>query len=115
MEPSTLKINEVEYVRKDSLPVPYTPGKNGPWEIGQPYYIATVTHHYHGVLVDVTDHELVLSGAAWIADDGRFSPFIKGNSDPREVEPFADEQIVIVGRPALICATIRTGSFRGQK
>lgn len=72
------------------------------WEVGKNYFIRTVTHHLVGRLEKVTEHELVLSSAAWIADDGRFAEMLRTGS-PAEVEP-APEGSVIVGRGSLIDA-----------
>lgn len=73
-----------------------------PWLINQCYFIRTVTMHLTGRLVDVTEQELVLEDAAWIADSGRFSEAMKtGALD--EVEPFPGDKL-IVGRGAVIDA-----------
>jgi hypothetical protein len=72
-----------------------------PYEIGQAYFIRTVTMYYTGRLLAVTDKELVLSDAAWIADTGRFYDAIKSGS-LNEVEPFLGP--VIIGRGAIIDA-----------
>lgn len=73
-----------------------------PWIIGQCYFIRTVTMHLTGRLVDVTEQELVLEDAAWIADSGRFSQAMKtGVLD--EVEPFPGGKL-IVGRGAIVDA-----------
>jgi hypothetical protein len=77
---------------------------NHPYNIGQNYFIRTVTHHHTGTLVAVTDKELVLENAAWIADDGRFTQALQ-TGDFNEVEMFPKGQ-VIVGRGALIDACI---------
>jgi hypothetical protein len=69
----------------------------------------------HGILIDVTDNELVLSQAAWIADTGRFSNFVNGTIEPNEVEPFPQDEIVIVGRGSLIDAVRLDSSFSKQK
>lgn len=114
-KPETIKIDDVEYIRKDSIPPPYTPGQHGPWELGKAYFIRTVTMHLHGILVDVTEHELVLINAAWIADSGRFHDFITGKAQPNEVEPFVKHQPVIVGRGALIDAVQLPAVFETQK
>lgn len=114
-KPDTLRIDEVEYVRKDAIPKPYQSRKEGPWEIGQRYFIRTVTMHLHGLLVDVTDKELVLMEAAWIADSGRFWNFITGKSPPNEVEPFQPDKPVIVGRGSLIDAQQLSAEFKAQK
>lgn len=73
------------------------------WQIGKNYLIRTVTHIQTGRLVAVTDHEIVLEDAAWIADTGRFQDALDACSFV-EVEMFPKEQI-IVGRGALIDAT----------
>jgi hypothetical protein len=115
-KPETIKIDDQEYVRKDSIPtITYTPRKEGPWEIGKAYFIRTVTMFIHGTLVDVTPQELVFIKAAWIADTGRFGDFITGKKEPNEVEPFPQDQPVIVGRAALIDAVQRDGHFKVQK
>ena len=116
-EPKTMIINEVEYVRKSDIQkVKYSckERKDGPWEIGKCYLIRTVTMIQHGKLIDVTDKELILTDAAWIADTGRFHDFITGKCPPNEVEPFAPG-IVIVNRAALIDAQQLTGNFLIQK
>ena len=78
--------------------------EGSPWLIGEKYFIRTVTMALCGRLVDVTDKELILESAAWVADTGRFANFLKdGTVD--EVEPFPEGN-VIVGRGALIDATI---------
>jgi hypothetical protein len=72
------------------------------WEIGGVYFIRTVTHHLTGKLTRVTEHELVIEDAAWIADDGRFAEAVKSGTFG-EIEPFPDGP-VIVGRGSLIDA-----------
>ena len=81
------------------------PSKDGDahWKIGGKYFIRTVTHHLTGKLVAVTDKELVLEQAAWIADDGRLHDALKAGGKFNEVEPFVNP--VIVGRGSLIDAT----------
>lgn len=73
-----------------------------PYKVGKPYFIRTVTHHLTGRLIKVTDKELVLEDAAWIADDGRFYDALK-DGEFSEVEPFPDGE-VIVGRGSIIDA-----------
>lgn len=73
-----------------------------PWQIGKNYLIRTVTMIQTGRLVQVTDHELVLEDAAWIADTGRWSSAIKSCTFS-EVEPFPSGR-VMVGRASLIDA-----------
>lgn len=81
------------------------------WKIGKPYFIRTVTMHLVGELVGVYDKELVLKDASWIADNGRFHRFVNGELDDNcEIEPFPDGE-VIVGRGALLDATIWKGKL----
>lgn len=77
--------------------------KNHPYQIGQNYFIRTVTMHHVGRLVAVYEHELVLEDASWIADDGRFHNALKGEGFD-EIEPFIHE--AIIGRHALIDCTL---------
>jgi len=114
-KPVTMKIDEVEYVRKDSIPTISYDRKEGPWEIGKKYLIRTVTMIQHGVLIDITEHELVLTQASWIADTGRFHDFIIGKDEPNEVEPFPQDKIVIIGRGSLIDAVVLDSCFSKQK
>lgn len=73
------------------------------WAVGENYFIRTVTHHFTGKLVKVTDKELVLEQACWIASDGRFADAL-AKSEFEEVEPFPEKAQVIVGRGGLIDA-----------
>ena len=84
------------------------------WEVGKNYFIRTVTHHLTGRLIAVTNHELWLEDAAWIADDGRFSQAIETGIF-EEVEPFPTGRKVAVGRASLIDATVIANLTRGQK
>lgn len=76
------------------------------WHIGQPYLIRTVTMIDTGILVAVTEHEIILRDASWIADTGRFSAALE-SCDFSEVEPFPEGQVAI-GRGAIIeCVKIK--------
>lgn len=83
------------------------------WKIGKCYLIRTVTMIQTGRLVKVTEKELVLEDAAWIADSGRFSDSLK-SLNFTEVEPFPDGH-VIVGRGAVVDAVQIAGVQREQK
>lgn len=72
------------------------------WQIGKNYLIRTVTMIQVGRLEKVTDKELVLSSASWIADTGRFSDAVH-NGSFNEIERFKNN--VIIGRAAIIDAT----------
>ena len=79
--------------------------ERNPWKVGEKYFIRTVTHHYSGLLVAVYPKELVLEKAAWIADDGRFMDCIRYGK-LNEVEPFNKDDEVIIGRGAVLDATV---------
>lgn len=75
----------------------------GIWDIGSNYLIRTVTMTIAGKLIEVTDKELLLHAASWIADTGRFSENLI-SCEFNEVEMFNNP--VIVGRGAIVDATI---------
>jgi len=105
-ELENIKINEVEYVRKDLIKYELPKGGFSPFEIGEQYFIQTVTNYYLGQLVYVGEKELSIIKASWVASTGRFNEFISG-SDPLENEPYKIDQLVIIGRGALISAVKR--------
>ena len=76
--------------------------EESPYEIGKNYFVRTVTHYLTGRVLRVTQQEIVVEDAAWIADTGRFADAIK-NASFDEVEPYPDGQ-VIIGRGAVIDA-----------
>lgn len=73
------------------------------FEVGKNYFIRTVTYHHIGKLVNVTDTDLVLESASWVADSGRFYTALS-TGDLDEIEPFVNP--VIVNRGAIIDATV---------
>jgi len=80
------------------------PSKLHPYKIGEKYLISTVTTYELGRLVDVTEHELVIEQASWVAYTGRFGEAMKsGNLD--EVEPYPEGPIII-GRGGIITAAV---------
>lgn len=105
-EPKTIKINEVEYIRKDAVKV-NVPKQDGneafPYEIGKNYFIRTVTHYFTGTLLYVGPQELLLENVCWIADTGRFSNALKSGS-LNEVEPYS-EGTFIIGRGSIVGAS----------
>ena len=79
---------------------------NHPYKIGASYLIRTVTMIQTGRLVEVTNQELVLEDAAWIANTSRYRDYISKSivtGEFPEVEPFPEGR-VIVGRGAVIDA-----------
>jgi hypothetical protein len=83
------------------------------WEIGKLYLIRTVTMIDTGTLVAVTEHEIILRDAAWIADTGRFSQALE-SCDFGEVEPFPDG-LVAIGRGSIIESVRIKKAPRGVK
>ena len=79
--------------------------KEHPYTLNENYFIRTVTFHYTGKLIEVYPNELVLKDASWIPDDGRFADALQ-TGDFNEVEPYPCEENVIIGRGAIIDATI---------
>jgi hypothetical protein len=65
--------------------------------IGKSYAIRTVTHYYTGRLSQITDTDIVLEDAAWIADTGRWAGFLVNPEFANEVEPFPGPAIVFRG------------------
>lgn len=90
-------VGDDKYIREDlierSLPEILSTDV-APWLIGKNYLIRTVTMTDTGRLVAVTDKELVLEDAAWVADTGRFSnALLSGNFE--EVEPFPAGRVIL--------------------
>ena len=69
------------------------------YKIGENYIIRTVTFIYTGKLVKVTEKDIVLIDAAWIAETARWADTLK-NGDLEEVEPYPDGVEVILPRGA---------------
>ncbi len=92
------------------------PSSNHYYEVGEPYFIRTVTFIYTGKLIAVTDQELVLEDCSWIADTGRFADSLKDLKNLKEIEPFPDGR-VLIGRGSLIDAhkIVKQSLPRSQK
>lgn len=71
-------------------------------KVGQAYLIRTVTLHYTGRITAISESEVELEDAAWIADTGVFSTCLK-TGELGEVEPFVGK--VLVSRAAMVDAT----------
>lgn len=108
-----LTLGQLKEIQKLTVRGTCEDGFLGPWEIGDNYLIRTVTMTISGKLMWVGDKELVLSGAAWIADTGRFSEALEDQDKFNEVEPFKND--VIVGRGSIIDATKITKLIRTVK
>jgi len=84
------------------------------FEIGKIYCVRTVTMIDTGRLIAVTEQELVLEEAAWIADTGRFADAI-AKAEFGEVEPFPGDRPLIIGRGSIIDAITIEKAPRSQK
>lgn len=71
-----------------------------PLSVGTKVLIRTVSFFQIGKVVAVSNAEILLSDASWVADTGRFSEALK-TGELNEVEPFPDG-IVSVNRLAII-------------
>lgn len=107
-----MNINDLTFgeIKEISGLLQNTEDDNSHWVINQNYFIRTVTHHYTGTLTRITAYELVLTNAAWIAEDGRFSEALK-TENFSEVEPFPDGEIII-GRGSILDACKIKGTQR---
>lgn len=73
-----------------------------PLAVNNNVLIRTVTHYQTGRIVQITEHEVILADAAWIADTGRFATALE-TGKLGEVEPFPD--VVSVNRGAIVDVT----------
>lgn len=67
-----------------------------PFEVGEKYFIRTVTHYAVGLLKEIRGGFLVLENASWIPDTGRFNEFLK-SGEASEVEPVKGLYRVAIG------------------
>jgi len=78
---------------------PEQPAPKSHLQIGKSVLIRTVTHYHVGRITWLSDDEVVLEDAAWIADTGRFYTALEKGAFS-EVEPFMDG--VTINRRAII-------------
>lgn len=71
-------------------------GKGHSIEIGKAYLFRSVTYHLIGKVVAVTDTDIVLEQASWLADSGRFSECL-ATGKVNENEPIPGRHIVFRG------------------
>lgn len=76
-------------------------GKRLPLPVGAKIFVRTVTHYYTGRVVAVSEEEVQLDDAAWIADTGRFADFVGGKL-ANEIEPYPDGKGPTLNRGAFI-------------
>ena len=101
MDMNNITIKEIKHIR--SLLKGAQTDMASSFQIGQPYLIRLVTHYLTGRVKRVTPKEIILTEAAWIADTGRFMQALHEGT-LNEVEPFPQDEEIIVGRGALIDA-----------
>ena len=104
-KPETLSVEETKYIREDlietkSFNIPKE-GESKLLAVGQKRYIRTVTHHYIGVVVELTEKEIVLDKASWVAHSGRWTDTLLDGSNLSEVEPYPDGTFPVVNRGAI--------------
>ena len=84
-----------------------------PLQVGNKVLIRTVTHYHTGLIIQMSNDEVVLEDAAWIADTGRFYAALM-QGELNEIEPFTAP--VSVNRGAIIDVTLWPHLLpRGQK
>jgi len=69
-----------------------------PFEIGEQYFIRTVTYHSTGKVKKIVGDFIILEKGAWIADSGRLSDALKKGFekiDSSEIEPYEDVEWMI--------------------
>ena len=69
--------------------------------IGENVFVATITAHYTGRVTAVSEEEVQITDAAWIADDGRFAQAME-SGDFSEIEPFPDGVPIILNRSTFL-------------
>lgn len=85
-----------------------------PYPLGVPFEIRTVTQYYAGRITAVYEHEIVMIGASWIADEGRFTESQK-TGEFSEVEMLPSERELIIGRGSIVSANAITKTPNSQK
>jgi hypothetical protein len=86
-KPETMMIDDIKYVRADSVDDNQPTETESMYKIGAKLFVRTVTYHYTGRVSFLSDKELVLSDAAWVASSGRFAAALE-TSELSEVEPY---------------------------
>lgn len=72
-----------------------------PLRVGDKVLIRTVTNYWVGKVESISALEVVLSGAAWVADTGRWHEALDSGA-LNEVEVSAKASVVSVGRGAIV-------------
>ena len=93
------RAGELQEVFRGPAPAPKSVSSGGhSFKEGQAIFMRCVTHYYTGRVVRVTDSDVVLEDAAWIADGMRFHRMLKTGLDKEaEVEPFIGRAVISRG------------------
>jgi hypothetical protein len=72
--------------------------------LGKKYLIETVTKYFTGVLQRITDRDIVLNNAAWIAETGRYHDALSNYRFPdnAEIEPLRPEAEVVIRTDSIV-------------
>lgn len=84
-----------------------------PYKIGDKVFIRTVTLYYLGRINNIIGEWIILDGASWIADTGRFYDFLK-DGKCNEYESFIDHVCVPMGS-VIDITEWKHDLFKGQK
>jgi hypothetical protein len=93
LESNTLEAVMKTSTKKNAPAAPKVLIKGWDQVVGKKVLIRTVTYHYTGKVESVGDGVMRLSGAAWIADSGRFHQALK-ESKFEEVEPYVKDVLI---------------------
>lgn len=83
--------------------------------LGKIVFVQTVTHYFSGRLSAITDTDIVLDDAAWIADTGQFSDAMKAINVLKEVEPLPGPYCVCRGAIVGFCEPLWDELPRSKK
>ena len=72
-------------------------------KVGNDVFIRTITYHYTGRIVELTETDIVLEDAAWIASSGRWNEALT-TGVLSEVEPYVGQ--VSINRASYVDATL---------
>jgi len=71
-------------------------GSSTSLNVGETVYIRAVTFHYVGRITAITDTDIKLQNASWVADSGRWAEALS-TGELSEVEPYPDTVCVMRG------------------
>jgi hypothetical protein len=104
--PETIRIDNTEYVRADSvMEMAEVTGDEPPY--GGVMLIETVTKYFVGEVVAVHPQEIVIRDACWVACTGRYGEFLATGDGGQlsEMEP-CPAGLAIIGRGSIISAQL---------